>query len=42
MLTGEVPTRDDIPCTNCSIYLKRLETGQFLTKEEVKNHNFAF
>jgi MoaA/NifB/PqqE/SkfB family radical SAM enzyme len=42
MLTGEEPARDDIPCTKCSIYLKRLETGHFLTEEEVNNHNFAF
>lgn len=42
MLTGEAPARNDIPCTRCSIYQKRLETGQFLTEEEVKNHSFAF
>ncbi len=42
MLTGEVPARDDIPCTNCSIYQKRLETGHFLTEDEVKNHSFNF
>ena len=39
MLTGEVSARDDIPCTNCSIYLKRLETGRFLTGKEVKNYS---
>ena len=38
MLSGEAPARNDIPCTRCSLYQKRLETGRFLTEEEVKNH----
>lgn len=36
MLTGAAPARDDIPCTRCPLYLKRLEAGQFLTDEEMK------
>ena len=42
MQAGEAPARDDIACTRCSLYKKRLETGQFLTEEEMKNHSFIY
>jgi len=38
MLAGAAPARNDIPCTRCPLYLERLETGQFLTEEELQIH----
>jgi len=37
MLAGEAPARNDIPCTECSMYRRRLANRDYLTREEVKN-----
>jgi MoaA/NifB/PqqE/SkfB family radical SAM enzyme len=41
MLTGVAPARNGIPCTRCPLYLERLESGQFLTEQEVQQHSFS-
>lgn len=35
MLMGEAPARSDVPCTECPQYKKRLETGRFITEDEL-------
>lgn len=35
MLQGKVPPRPGIPCTTCSLYIKRRETGHFLGRQDI-------
>jgi len=37
MLSGQAPARDDIPCTRCSLYQTRHDSGRFVTMEEIKS-----
>jgi MoaA/NifB/PqqE/SkfB family radical SAM enzyme len=37
MLAGEVPAREDIACSECPQYKKRLKAGRFVTREELED-----
>lgn len=35
MLTGKMPARDDIPCSDCTLYLEMADSGQWLKRSFV-------
>ena len=41
MLSGKAAAREDVPCSECPQYLKRLETGRFITEEELDDVPFT-
>jgi MoaA/NifB/PqqE/SkfB family radical SAM enzyme len=36
MLLGKMPTRDDIPCAQCSLFQSYRKNGKFITEREIK------
>jgi hypothetical protein len=35
MLRGEIPTRDDVPCASCDLYLDMKAKGTFVTWRDI-------